>query len=217
MKRTKHHLVLAGINGACLAAAAVAGPAVQLPDRLSIVSAYLCLGLLCAGLAIGPIRAIRTGRPTINNYLRRDIGIWAGVTGLAHLFIATTLSMTPEYMQTFVDITDVPPSHAARAALFAWSTIAGFLVGVVLLTLLGLSNDKTMQWLGVHWWKRLHRMSYLAFFLTTAHGLAFQALESRNRGLIALVVFTGLSILVLQTTGVRRVSRSAQRNAGNTR
>jgi len=216
-RRIKHHLALAGINGACFAAAAV-GPSALLADRFSIVSAYLCLGLLCAGLAIGPIRAIRTGRPSINIYLRRDIGIWAALIALLHLVIATALSMTPEYMAAFVDIFDIPPSQAIRAALFAWSTITGFLVGIVLLILLALSNDMAMRWLGLRWWKRLHRMSYLAFALTIFHGLAFQTLESRNRALIALVIVASLAVLGLQMTGYRFFARkSDQRNAGNTR
>jgi sulfoxide reductase heme-binding subunit YedZ len=216
-RRTKHHLGLAGLNGACLAVAAVSGSAAGLPDRFSIVTAYLCLGLLCTGLAIGPIRAIGNGRPTVNNYLRRDIGIWAGLTGLAHLVIATALSMSPEYMGAFVTIANTPLSEAVRTALFTWGTIAGLVVGVLLLILLAVSNDKTLQWLGIRWWKRVHRLSYLAFALTAAHGLAFQALESRAGSLIALVVLGTLAIFVLQMTGVRRVRNSAQRNAGNTR
>jgi sulfoxide reductase heme-binding subunit YedZ len=217
MNRTRHHFTLAGLNGGCLAIAAVSGSAAGLADRFSIVTAYLCLGLLCAGLAIGPIRAIRSGRPTVNNYLRRDIGIWAGLTGLAHLVIATALSMSPEYMEAFVAIANTPPSEAVRTALFTWSTIAGLVIGVLLLILLALSNDRTLQWLGIRWWKRVHRLSYLAFALTAAHGLAFQVLESRPAGLVALVVLTTLAIFVFQITGVRRVRKSAQRNAGSTR
>ncbi len=217
MRRVKHHLVLAGINGACCAAAVMSGPTTQLSDRLSIVTAYLCLGLLCTGLAIGPVRAIRTGRPSVNNYLRRDIGIWAALTGLAHLAIATALSMTPEYMQIYVNIANIPPSQIIREALFTWGTIAGLVVGVVLLLLLGLSNDRSLRWLGVRRWKRLHWTSYLAFALTAAHGLAFQALESRTRGLIAVVLIASVTVLILQMTAIRFVRISAQRNAGNTR
>jgi sulfoxide reductase heme-binding subunit YedZ len=217
MKRTRHHFTLAGLNGACLAVAAVSGSAAGLADRFSIVTAYLCLGLLCAGLAIGPIRAIRSGRPTVNNYLRRDIGIWAGLTGLAHLVIATALSMSPEYMEAFVTIANTPPSEAVRTALFMWSTIAGLVVGVLLVILLALSNDRTLQWLGIRWWKRVHRLSYLAFALTVAHGLAFQALESRAGSLITLIVMGTLAIFVLQISGVRRIRKSAQPNAGSTR
>lgn len=217
MRRITHHLALAGINGAALAAAMVSGPAEQWPDQVSIVTAYLCLGLLCAGLAIGPARAFRTGRPSVNLYLRRDIGIWAALTGLAHLVIATALSMTPGYMETFVDNAGVPPSQVIRMELFTWSTIAGLVVGVLLLVLLGLSNDKSLRWVGPRWWKRLHRLSYLAFALTAAHGIAFQALESRTGALIAVVILASLVVLVLQITGSFSVRQSAQLKAGNTR
>ena len=81
MNRRQHHLILAGLTAAALSIAAFAGSAEDSVDRISIVTAYLCLALLCVGLIIGPARAIRTGKPVTNNYLRRDVGIWAALAG----------------------------------------------------------------------------------------------------------------------------------------
>ena len=52
--------------------------------RLSFASAWPALVLLAATLVIGPWRKL-TGRDTPTSQdLRRDIGIWAGITGLFH-------------------------------------------------------------------------------------------------------------------------------------
>ncbi len=216
MRRTHHHLILAGLAGLSVGAAAVGGPAGSALDRVSIVTAYLCLALLCTGLAIGPVHTLRTSRPLLNNYLRRDVGIWAAVAGLVHLCVATVQSMTEQYMATYVDVTDVLPPERIRAELFTWSTIAGLVIGVVLLILLGLSNDRALRWLGTRSWKRLHRVSYVAFVLTVLHGLAFQVLESRTWSLIALVLVASLAVLTVQLAAARAVRRTAQRKAGST-
>lgn len=211
MRRLHHHLILTGITALMLVIAAFAGPVEDLIDRFSIVTAYLCLGLLCTGLVIGPVRAVHTGRPTTNNYLRRDVGIWAALTGLVHLVVGTVESMTPIYRQAYVTVADPWPSVLVRTELFVWGTIAGLIVGAVVLLLLLLSNDRALRLLGVRWWKRLHRTSYLAFVLTVLHGLAFQVLESRNAGLIAMVLAASLAVLTMQIKGASSV-RENKRN-----
>src|SRR5690606_27502731 len=81
-RRPIRHLVIA-------AAAAMAGWAVVLlrdSDNvtflLSMATAYASLLLLGATLVIGPWNVIR-GRPNpVSTYLRRDLGIWAGLLAL---------------------------------------------------------------------------------------------------------------------------------------
>jgi sulfoxide reductase heme-binding subunit YedZ len=209
MGRWLHHLILAGLSLCPLAVAAVGGPVDQVLDRLSITSAYLFLALLCAGLSVGPLRALKSGRPTLNSHLRRDIGIWAALAGLLHLYLAMVASMTPEYMALFVDIANPAPSAAVRRELYSWSVIAGLVVGVLLLVLLTLSNDKSLRLLGSRWWKRLHRSSYIAFVLTVLHGFAFQVLESRTWSLILLLAAATLGIMVLQVRGARAVKKAS--------
>jgi DMSO/TMAO reductase YedYZ heme-binding membrane subunit len=120
--------------------------------------------------------------------------------------------MTPIYMQTYVNAPGLRPSEVVRMALFSWGTIAGLIVAAVLLLLLMLSNDVALRTIGMRWWKRLHRTSYLAFLLTALHGLAFQVLESRAAGWIALVLAASIAVLAMQIKGVGRVrgSRAGQ-------
>jgi len=194
MGRGARHILLGGLSAAVCGIFAVTGPIATAWDRVSILTAYLCLILLCVGLSIGPWRALATGRPTLNSYLRRDVGIWAALTGLVHLVLATELSMNSSYVGAVVDAAEQPPGRQ----LFAWASVSGYLVGLNFLLLLALSNDHVMRSLGSVWWKRLQRTSYLGFCLTLLHGLAFQVLESRTWALVAVLVLAGAVVVVFQ-------------------
>jgi hypothetical protein len=55
-----------------------------------------------AALAIGPWHALRARRPVLNDLARRDLGIWAGLTGLLRLGFATVVVMTPAYFAPYI-------------------------------------------------------------------------------------------------------------------
>lgn len=109
MRRIQRHLVLASSTLLLFAVAAGSGPASNIEDRLSIVSAYVCLTLLGYTLLIGPAQLMKTGRPVVNIYLRRDIGIWAAAIGLLHFVLANKLSMNSAYIDHFVNLGNTPP------------------------------------------------------------------------------------------------------------
>jgi DMSO/TMAO reductase YedYZ heme-binding membrane subunit len=180
-----------------------AGPAYGVGDQLSIVTAYLCVGLLGATLLIGPWRALRSGRPTLNHYVRRDMGIWAALAGLVHLVLATGLSMRPRYIDTFVRV----PDNELAADLFTWGSIIGLVVGANFLLLLALSSDAAMRRLGLVWWKRLQRTSYLAFLMTIAHGLAFQLLEARTGLAMSVLLLCAVVIAAARALAGRAVRK----------
>ena len=199
--RRRRHLALGtGLLFCCLITW-WAGPPAGAWDRLSIVTAYVCAALLGVTLLIGPWRALRSGRHTLNHYLRRDMGIWGALTGLAHMAIGTELSMRPRYIDAFVRVPDngLPPD------LFAWGSIIGLVVGANFLLLLALSSDAALRRLGPVWWKRLQRTSYAGFLMTIGHGLAFQLLEQRTGWpLGVLLLITGI-IGTAQVLGARAV------------
>jgi hypothetical protein len=68
MGRSERHILLGGLSIGVCAAFGLAGPAATAWDRVSILTAYLCLGLLCMGLLVGPRRAVVSGRATLNSY-----------------------------------------------------------------------------------------------------------------------------------------------------
>jgi len=79
----RHHLPLALLSAASIA---IMDRFLQSDDpiwRLSMATAYVALGLLAATLAIGPLNILRRRPNPVSTDLRRDIGIWAGLIGIA--------------------------------------------------------------------------------------------------------------------------------------
>lgn len=182
-------------------------------DRVSFLTAYQFIVLLTIVLTIGPWRTIRTGRTALNIHLRRDIGIWAGIAGLAHLFAGTDESMSPSYIATFVAVAGDESMIVLRQQLFTWGTIIGLVIAVFLLLPLTLSSDRSIRRVGKRWWKRLHRASYVVFILTVVHALAFQFLENRVVWLVAFIMAAAVWVAAVQAVAfvaVRRKRRSRQ-------
>jgi len=207
--RLFRHVILVGVTTIVLLAAVATGPLPAWLDRLSIVSAYLCMGYLSLALIIGPKQAIRSGKPTVNNLLRRDLGIWGAVMGFGHFYLAMVLSMNNEYLNLFVYANELPFSEETRYLLYSWGSIAGFVVGVLFIILVVLSNDRSLRLIGTRWWKRLQRLAYVAFLFTMLHAFAFQALESRHALLIGVVAIVVALILTSQLIGIAAVRKAA--------
>jgi len=205
--RLRTHAVLAAVSFLFLSATTLVGNPgfATAVDRVSLVSAYMFLLLLCIVLLIGPLRAMRTGRVTVNHILRRDLAIWCALLGLVHLLAGAMQSMTPVYLSEFVTHASNQPSVAMREFFFLWSTIAGIVIGALLIVLLTLSNNWSMAWIGKRWWKRLHSMSYIVFVLTLVHGLGFQVLESRSWPGYAMVGIAAFVICIAQFRGIRAI------------
>lgn len=204
-ERLRNHLILGAGASAGVAAAMVAGNDTTALDRISIVTAYQCLLLLAVALLIGPWQSRRTGRPALNSHLRRDVGIWAGLTGLAHFWLGNQLSMNFEYLGIWVNNPDLTPGPAVREELYMWGTIAGYVVAVLILVLLALSSDRMLKWVGAKWWKRLQRSAYTMFVLTVAHAFIFQFIESRAWLWVAVV-----AVITLVVAGYRFSARRAR-------
>ncbi len=200
-KRWRYHASLAGLTFAALVATLNWDSEQHWLDRLSIVSAYSCLVCLSVALLIGPRQAIRFGKPIVNHYLRRDLGIWGAVWGFGHFYLAMLLSMNNEYLERFVYADDLPFAEATQYLLYSAGTIAGFLVGVVFIVLLGLSNDWSLRRLGRRKWKRMQRLAYVAFGLIMVHGFAFQLIESRQLALVGGMAVAGAMVVFAQFAG----------------
>jgi len=206
-KRTRRHLLLGLGAGSILVLAFLSGNSAGGADRLSIVTAWLCLGLLGAALLIGPWHVLTRERPVTNDYRRRDLGIWAAFAGLAHFALAMSLSMNYAYLDRFVNEATAPPSPELRYDLYSTGTILGFVIAVFFLLLLALSNDRALRGLGTRWWKRLQRSAYVAGAATVLHGIAFQLLESRGRPLVVLLLVLSAAVLAAQLRAFLRVRR----------
>jgi sulfoxide reductase heme-binding subunit YedZ len=206
--RLKNHTLLSMVAIISLGVAVVSGSGEAAADRLSIVSAYVCLLLLGLALLIGPLNVLRTGRLVGNSYVRRDTGIWAAMMGLLHFYLANVLSMTYEYLGIYVENSALPPSAAIRSSLYTWGTIFGYVIAVIFIVLLVLSSDWMMRKVGLKWWKRIQRISYLGFILTCIHAFAFQVLETRSLFWVLVVLVITVAIITGQYVGIRAVRRN---------
>lgn len=200
--RQNYHLVLATGTTATLGLAAASGSWAGAADRLSIVSAYLCLFLLGGALIYGPVHALRDGRPIGNSPIRRSMGIWSALTGLLHFLLANVLAMNYEYLGIHVENAAEPPTAEIRSELYSWGTISGYVVAVLFLVLTALSNDRMLRLLGMKRWKRVQRSSYVVFLLTCGHALAFQILETREATWVYVVLLVSLLIVSSQAFGL---------------
>lgn len=146
----------------------------------------------------------------VNNPLRRDFGIWAALTGLLHLGLATAQVMRPAYFSAYM----TGPPEAPMPDWVGWigtlSIVGGYLVGLIVLALLALSNDWSLRRLGTIRWKRLQRGATIAFFATAAHGAAFQVIERRVSGWLPALVVVATAIVVVR----RRAHRAIAARAG---
>ena len=178
-------------------------------DRVSLLTAWLCFALLVAALGLGPWQALRTGQPVLNNLLRRDLGIWAALAGLAHLTVATGVVMQPAYFRAYITGPPENPLPGWAGWIGTASILAGYLVGLLVLMLLALSNNRSLARLGPARWKRLQRAAIVALFLTIAHGLIFQVIEGRTGGWLAALVVVSAAILGLRWRARRAVVTGA--------
>jgi sulfoxide reductase heme-binding subunit YedZ len=161
----------------------------QVLFRLSMATGYTSVVLIGWALLIGPWRVMRGRSAPVSTDLRRDVGIWGGLFGLAH--VATGL---------FVHLGD-PLKYYDLFGFANWSGLAATLVLVLLLVI---SNDISLRALGSRRWKAWQRWTYWAGALVVVHGLAYQWIEKGNGGWVFVFVPVVLIVAVMQLDGRRR-------------
>lgn len=180
--------------------------------RLSMATAYAGLTLLGATLATGPWNIFRRRPNPVSTDLRRDIGIWAGVLGLAHVAVGLQVHMDGNIWQYFF-YPPAPRRLLVRLDPFGLANYTGLGVTVILVVLLALSNDRSLRWLGTKRWKMVHRSAYVGFALVVGHGALYQLMENRILPFVTLFVALAVAVTTLQLAGFRRVRFRARRVA----
>jgi len=113
--------------------------------------------------------------------------------------------MQPAYFHRYLTGPDGPPLPGWPGWLGNASIVAGYLVGILFLVLLLLSNNWSLRRLGPARWKRLQGASLAAFSLTAAHGLLFQVIERRTGGWLAALVVAAAALFALRWRARRAV------------
>ncbi|MDA0195947.1 MAG: ferric reductase-like transmembrane domain-containing protein [Bacteroidetes bacterium] len=146
-------------------------------SRLSMATAYPGLALLAATLLIGPFKVIRRRPNPVSDDLTRDIGIWAGIVGLAHVILGLQVHMRGRMWLLFLNENQELPF--IRLDQFGAANYTGLIATLILAMLLVTSNDWSLRKLGTKQWKRLHYWNYGLFLMVLLHGIIYQIIEKR--------------------------------------
>ena len=184
----------------------------QVIYRLSMATGYVSIVLIAWAMLIGPWR-LRRGRPApASTDLRRDVGIWAGIFGLAHVVTGLQVHFAGKFWKYFV-YPDGDHRIPLRHDLFGFANWTGLAAALVLVLLLAISNDVSLRALGTRRWKSWQRWTYWAAVLTVAHALAYQVPTKHHGRWIAAFMLVTVVVVAMQLDGRRRyMTRAAARS-----
>ena len=158
------------------------------------------------------IKLLAQRRNPVNINLRRDTGIWAGITGTLHVIFGFQVHMGGDIVLYFFERTH----HGLKLALnlFGFSNDVGAVATPILVGLLLLSNDLSVRWLRGPLWKWLQRSNYVLIVLALAHTFGYQINVEREWIMPAATILLTALVLLAQLVGVviflsRRKGRSA--------
>lgn len=219
LRRWLNHLGLALITLAGCYAAYRYAPFADLNYTLTIGCGYLALVLVVLTLVIGPVKLLWQRKNPVNLDLRRDVGIWAGITGCIHVFCGFREHMGGNIALYFLDPT--PNGYRPLLNRFGISNDIGLIGVLILIVLLVLSNDISLKRLKGKRWKFLQRFNYLLAALIFIHTFLYQMISRREHPFMDVTLLLGLATLAIQTAGFmayqtrqggpKRLSRNAAR------
>lgn len=204
-KRWVTHLLLGGVVCALYLLSARLFPRGKQIELLIILLGYLSLLLVCVTLLIGPLNLLRQRRNPVNIDVRRDIGIWAGITGCLHVLLVLRGNIANGQALLYFLRQDSTP----LLTIFGLSNDAGLFATLLLVLLLVLSNTFSLRLLKGKRWKWLQRLTYPLALLVLAHTFGFQYLNLRGPLVIGLIA--GLSVIVLICQGLGMALTLARR------
>jgi sulfoxide reductase heme-binding subunit YedZ len=207
LRRSSRHLQLAVVSGLLTALFYRMTPPPDVRHRLSMATAYVALLFFGWTLALGPWNVIRSRANPITFDLRRDAGIWSAFLALFHTAVGLTVHLRGRMWMYFFKKLHPLVMQNTR---FGFANYMGLIAALLFAGLLFLSNDLSLRSLGIQRWKALQRTAYLAFALTLLHGWAYQAIEKRKVGWMAVFWFMAAVATIVQLTGLRRKTIDAQ-------
>jgi sulfoxide reductase heme-binding subunit YedZ len=216
-RRLMRHHALIGILSLALIVTIVLLTPGKPAFRISIATAYAGLALLALTLMIGPTRTLRGRTGSLSSDLRRDIGIWTALIGLAHVAAGLLVHLGGRPWLYFLKpVGELDGAIRSLGPLrldgFGLANHAGLAATLILATLLALSNDLSMRRLGARRWKSLHRLNYALFALVVIHGVLYQSLESRAVAVVAIFALVAMAVVTFQAAGFRATrARAAKR------
>ena len=202
-RRTRRHLLL-GVSSVV----ATIGLFFVVPGstlgRVSLATAYVGLALLAWTLFTGPFNILRRRPNPVSTDLRRDVGIWAGILSIVHVVVGLQVHQGGNIWKYFF-FSPQPHVRDVRYDPFGLANYTGLVATLVVLLLLGLSNDVSLRRFGRYRWKALQRLNYAVFALVVAHGAVYQVIEKRRLVFVLVFAATVGAVSLVQAAGFRRV------------
>lgn len=171
---------------------------------------YVSLFLIALTLAIGPLMLLRQRRNPVNIHLRRDAGIWGGITGCLHVIFGLQIRNGGDIAAYFFRYTE--NGYEVLLNAFGTANYIGLVATVILVLLLATSNDLSLRQLKGRRWKSLQRLNYALVVLAILHTLVYQMVSSREQPFVDLVAALAMALLIIQILGVRRYQSQSLRS-----
>ncbi|OJW81788.1 MAG: hypothetical protein BGO69_14880 [Bacteroidetes bacterium 46-16] len=199
-QRLNHHLILGLISIVLLAGVYFTLESPDATFKWSMSTAYVSLLFLGLTLLTGPINLLRKRKNPVSTDLRRDIGIWSGIIGLAHVIIGWQVHMGNMLLYFFKE-DKITKELTLRSDLFGFANYTGLVGAIILIMLLALSNDLTLRKLKAPRWKYWQRWNYVFYLLVIIHAISYQVIENRKLPYPLILMFLILPVLIIQLRG----------------
>lgn len=196
-QRALTHLLLAALTTAGIYATHLYSPYAGAEYVYTIGFGYLSILLVGVTLIIGPLNLIRKRINPVNIDLRRDTGIWTGITGCLHVVFALLLHHRGNVLAFFFN-----PRGRLLLSPAGTSNWIGLAATVILVVLMLLSNQLSLRWLKGKRWKQIQRLNYVLAALVFVHTLLYQRVGGRERIFVQATVIAILVVLIVQFIGV---------------
>jgi methionine sulfoxide reductase heme-binding subunit len=202
-QRFVHHVTLSLVSIVLLGSLYYTSKSPDPTFKWSMSTAYVSLLLLGITLITGPVNLLLKRRNPVSTDLRRDIGIWSGIIGLAHVAIGWQVHMGNMLLYFFKE-EKTTNELMLRSDLFGFANYTGLAGALILVLLLALSNDLSLRKLKAPQWKYWQRWNYVFYLLVIIHAIAYQVIEKREVPYPLLLTILILPVLVFQVIGYYR-------------
>jgi sulfoxide reductase heme-binding subunit YedZ len=165
------------------------------------VTGYISLFLLLLSLVLGSINLILKRKNPVSTYLRRDIGIFAGLLALIHSVTGLFVHLRGKMWQYF--LVEIDHRYSINLKNFGIANYTGVIAALLICLLIIISNNYSLRKLKAIKWKNLQRLSYLMFVLVLLHAILYSIVLDHISFVFYLYIPIVLVILIFQVIGIK--------------
>ncbi|MBI2919166.1 MAG: ferric reductase-like transmembrane domain-containing protein [Chloroflexi bacterium] len=169
--------------------------------RFTVATSYVATGLLVLTLLIGPANLLLRRRNPVSNYLTRDVGTWAAIFSVVHVFYGLQVHGSGQILNNVLDYF-VAPDGSPLTNSFGLANWTGLAATVIVVGLLAISSDFALRKLKARTWKNLQRLNYTLFALVIVHAFFYGVLLRMDSPYTLLLLLSVIAVFAGQAVGV---------------